>query len=164
MNQLNQLLNLLNKYNRRDQTLILGCGLVVVIYLLWLVVLVPIQNKRDQLLAANTASTHTLGRVQIAAAQIQQFRNAGASASSENISGLIDSTLRANGLTMSGFQPGSNGEARVRLDRAAFGPLMQWLYEMEFKQGVAVSDLSIAATNEPGQVTVNLRLQKADAN
>src|SRR5688572_12180378 len=116
MNQINQLLNLLNKYNRRDQTLILGCGLAVAIYLLWLLILVPIQNKRDQLLAANTASTHTLGRVQIAAAQIQQFRDAGASASSENIGSLIDSTLRANGLAMTLIQPGSNGDARVRLD------------------------------------------------
>jgi general secretion pathway protein M len=158
---MNQLLNFLNKYSRRDQMLILGCGMAVALYLLWLLVLPPIQNKRDQLLAANVASTQTLGRVQIVAAQIQQARNAGATASTENLSGLIDSTLRANGLSMSGFQPGANGEARVRLDRAAYEPLMQWLYEIEFKQGVTVSDLSIATTNDPGQVTVNLRLQKA---
>ena len=158
---MNQLLNFLNKYNRREQMMILGCGLAVLLYLLWLMVLVPIEKKRDQLFAANTASTQTLGRVQVMAAQIQQARNAGTSASSENISGLIDSTLRANGLSMSGFQPGTNGEARVRLDRASYDSLMQWLYELEFKQGVTISDLSIAATNDPGQVTVNLRLQKA---
>ncbi len=157
---MNQVLNFLNKYNRRDQMLILGCGIAVVLYLLWLMVLTPIQNKRDQLLAANVASTQTLGRVQIVAAQIQQARNAGANVSNDNISSLVDSTLRANGLSMSGFQPGANGEARVRLDRAAYGPLMQWLYEIEFKQGITVSDLSIAATNDPGQVTVNLRLQR----
>ncbi len=158
---MNQVLNFLNKYNRRDQMLILGCGIAVVLYLLWLMVLTPIQNKRDQLLAANVASTQTLGRVQIVAAQIQQSRTAGATVSNDNVSSLVDSTLRANGLSMSGFQPGANGEARVRLDRAAYGPLMQWLYEIEFKQGITVSDLSIAATNDPGQVTVNLRLQKA---
>jgi len=159
---MNQLLNFLNKYNRREQMLILGCGVAVALYLVWLLVLTPIQNKRDQLLSANIASTQTLGRVQITAAQIQQLRNAGASGSTENISGLIDTTLRANGLAMSGFQPGSNGEVRVRLDRAGYGPLMQWLYEIEFKQGITVSDLSIATTNEPGQVTVNLRLRKAN--
>lgn len=157
---MNQLLNVLNKYNRREQMMILVCGLAVIIYLLWLIVLAPIQNKRDQLYVANTASTQALGRVQIAAAQIQQARNAGTSANSENISGIIDTTLRANGLSMSGFQPGANGEVRVRLDRAAYEPLMQWLYELEFKQGITVSDLSIASTNDPGQVTVNLRLQK----
>lgn len=158
---MNQVLNFLNKYNRRDQMLILGCGLAVVLYLLWLMVLTPIQNKRDQLLAANVASTQTLGRVQIVAAQIQQSRAAGATVSNDNLSSLVDSTLRANGLAMSNFQPGANGEARVRLERAAYGPLMQWLYEIEFKQGITVSDLSIAATNDPGQVTVTLRLQKA---
>lgn len=157
---MNQIFTLLNKYNRREQMMLLACALAVAIYLLWLVVLAPIQNKRDQLLVANTASTQALGRVQIMAAQIQQMRAQGNTASSANISGVIDSSLRANGLSMSGFQPGANGEVRVRLERAPYDALMQWLYEMEFKQGISVSDLSIAATNDVGQVTVNLRLQK----
>lgn len=159
---MNQLLSFLNKYNRREQTMILGCGLAVILYLIWLLVFIPIEKKRDQLLSANTATTQTLGRVQIAAAQIEQMRSRGATTSSENLSGLIDTTLRNNGLAMSGFQPGANGEVRVRLDRAGYEPLMQWLYDLEFKQGIKVSDLSIAATNDPGQVTVNLRLQKAN--
>lgn len=158
---MNQILTFLNKYNRREQMLILGCALAVAIYLLWLVVLAPIQNKRDQMVAANTASTLTLGRVQVVAAQLQQVRNAGAAATDDNINGLIDSTLRANGLALTNLQPGANGEARVRLDRASYQPLMQWLYELEFKQGITVSDLSIVSTNDPGQVSVTLRLHKA---
>lgn len=158
---MNQILSFLNKYSRHEQMLILGCGVVVVLYLVWLLVLTPIQKKRDQLYLANTSSTQTLGRVQILAAQIQQLRAQGSSNAGENINGLIDSSLRANGLQMSGLQPGSNGEVRVRLDRAAYEPLMQWLYDMEYKQGVNVTDLSLASTNDPGQVTVNLRLQKA---
>lgn len=158
---MNQLFTLLNKYNRREQMLLLAAALAVSVYLLWLVVFVPIQSKRDQLLAANTASTQALGKVQIMAAQIQQQRSQGNSADAGNISGVIDSSLRANGLTMSGFQPGANGEVRVRLDRAPYDALMQWLYDMEFKQGISVSDLSLATTNDAGQVSVNLRLQKA---
>jgi general secretion pathway protein M len=157
---MNQILNLLNKYNRREQMMILGCAVVLVLYLVWLVVLTPIQKKRDQLHLANTSSTQTLGRVQILAAQIQQLRLEGNASAGENINGLIDSSLRANGLQMSGLQPGSNGEVRVRLDRASYQPLMQWLYELEYKQGITVTDLSLASTNDPGQVTVNLRLQK----
>lgn len=157
---MNQILNLLNKYNRREQVMILGCGIAVVLYLVWLLLLTPIQKKRDQLYQANTSSTQTLGRVQILAAQIQQLRAQGSANANENINGLIDSSLRANGLQMTGLQPGSNGEVRVRLDRAAYEPLMQWLYEMEYKQGITVTDLSLASTNDPGQVTVNLRLQR----
>lgn len=158
---MNQLLNLLNKYNRREQMMILGCAVVLVLYLVWLLLLTPIQKKRDQLYQANTSSTQTLGRVQITVAQIQQLRSQGSANANENINGLIDSSLRANGLQMTGLQPGSNGEVRVRLDRAAYQPLMQWLYEMEYKQGITVTDLALASTNDPGQVTVNLRLQKA---
>ncbi len=157
---MNQVFALLNKYNRREQIMLLACALVVAVYLIWLVVLTPIQKKRDQLLAANTASTQALGRVQIMAAQIEQLRSAGNTGSGVNISGIIDSSLRANGLNMSGFQPGANGEVRVRLERAPYDALMQWLYDMEFKQGITVSDLSIAATNDIGQVTVNVRLLK----
>lgn len=157
---MNQLFALLNKYNRREQVMLLACALAVSLYLLWLVVLAPIQSKRDQLLAANTSSAQALGRVQIMTAQIQQLRSQGNAANGANISGVIDSSLRANGLNMSGFQPGANGEVRVRLERAAYEPLMQWLYEMEFNQGISVSDLSIASTNDIGQVTVNVRLQK----
>lgn len=158
---MNQILNLLNKYNRREQMMILGCAVVLVLYLVWLLLLTPIQKKRDQLYQANTSSTQTLGRVQIMAAQIQQLRAQGNASANENINGLIDSSLRNNGLQMSGLQPGSDGEVRVRLDKAAYQPLMQWLYEMEYKQGINVTDLSLASTNDPGQVTVNLRLQKA---
>lgn len=158
---MNQLLNLLNKYNRREQMMILGCAVVLVLYLVWLLLLTPIQKKRDQLYQANTSSTQTLGRVQITVAQIQQLRSQGSANANENINGLIDSSLRANGLQMTGLQPGSNGEVRIRLDRAAYQPLMQWLYEMEYKQGITVTDLALASTNDPGQVTVNLRLQKA---
>ncbi len=158
---MNQLLNLLNKYNRREQMMILGCALALVLYLVWLLLLTPIQKKRDQLYQANISSTQTLGRVQILAAQIQQLRAQGSANANENINGLIDSSLRNNGLQMSGLQPGANGEVRVRLDKAAYQPLMQWLYEMEYKQGIHVTDLSLASTNDPGQVTVNLRVQKA---
>ncbi len=158
---MNQMFNLLNKYNRREQMMILGCAVVLVLYLVWLMLLAPIQKKRDQLYQANTSSTLTLGRVQIMAAQIQQLRAQGNASANENINGLIDSSLRNNGLQMSLLQPGADGEVRVRLDKAAYQPLIQWLYEMEYKQGINVTDLSLASTNDPGQVTVNLRLQKA---
>ena len=159
---MNKLFNSLSKFSRRDQTIMIFGALVVALWLVWIALISPLQAKRDRLLVTNTATQQSLGRVQLLASQIQgQGQAAQGSGEGGNISGLIDTTLRANGLSMSGFQPGSNGEARVRLDRAAYQPLMQWLYELEFKQGITVSDLSIASTNDPGQVTVNLRLQKA---
>jgi general secretion pathway protein M len=159
---MNQLFTILNRYNRREQVALLSLALAVALFLVWALVLAPIQGKRNQLAAANTAATQALGKVQIMTAQIQQLRTMGAQAASgENISGLVDASLRENGLTMTGFQPGAGGEVRVRLDRANYSALMQWLYEVEEKHRINVRDLSIASTNDPGMVTVNVRLQKS---
>lgn len=159
---MNQLFAMLNRYNRREQVALLSLGIAVAIFLVWALVLAPIQNKRNLLASANTAATQTLGKVQIMVAQIQQMRAMGAKGGSgDNISGQVDSSLRENGLTMNGFQPGANGEVRVRLDNASYSSLMQWLYELETKYRISVRDLSVAATNTPGVVTVNVRLQKS---
>lgn len=159
---MNQLFTLLNRYNRREQVALLSLALAAVLFLVWALVLAPIQSKRNQLAAVNTAATQALGKVQIMTAQIQQLRSMGAQGDSgENISGLVDTSLRESGLTMTGFQPGAGGEVRVRLDRANYAALMQWLYEIEEKHHISVRDLSIASTNDPGMVTVNVRLQKS---
>lgn len=158
---MNALLTALNRFPRREQIALLAMGLVVLLFLLWVALLNPLQKKRAQLQQVNVATSQSLGRVQILAAQIKQLQNQGNQArSGENINGLIDTSLRNHGLSMSGFQPGSAGEVRVRLDRAAYGSLMSWLHELE-QQGVSIRDLSVAAGNDPGQVAVNLRLHKA---
>jgi general secretion pathway protein M len=159
---MNELLAHFSRFNRREQTTMLVGGIAVLLYIFWIAVLSPLQAQRDNQVLANATTTQSLGRVQMLAAQILQARNQGAlaSAGSENISRLIDASLQANGLTMSGFQPGTAGEVRVRLDRAPFESLLQWLYDVEFKHNIVVRDLSIASTNDPGQVTVNIRMQK----
>ncbi len=160
---MNEIYTFLNRYSRRDQLAMLSLGLVLVLYIAWLLVVKPLEKKRDQTYSANQAATQTLGKVQLQVAQIKQARAQGANPSDAgNINALIDSSLRANGLSMSGFQPGAGGEVRLRLERAPYDALMAWLYEMEFKRGVAVKDISVAATNDAGIVTVNLRLQKAN--
>lgn len=159
---MNSLIELFNRYPRREQLALFSLAMVLAVFVLWVVLLNPLQKKRAQLTAANAATSQSLGKVRIMAAQIQQLRSQGSAGnSSDNINGIIDSSLRANGLTMSGFQPGAGGEVRLRLERASYTALMQWLHEIEFKQGISVRDLSIAATNDPGLLMVNLRLHKA---
>ena len=159
---MNDLFAYLSRFNRREQTTLLVGGIAIVLYLLWLLVLAPLEAQREAQLQANTSTSQALGRVQVLATKIKQARQQGAQASgnSSNISRTIDASLQSNGLSMSVFQPGTAGEVRVRLDRASFGALMQWLYDIEYKNNISVRDLSIAETNDPGQVTVNIRLQK----
>ncbi len=156
-----ELLTLLNKYNRREQSLLLGLGIFVVLYILWVAILSPLYNKRDTMIRTNAQASETLGKVQMMAGQIQHLRNQGAQAqSSGDISGIVDRSLQANGMRMDGYQPGPEGDVRVRLERANYDGLMQWLYDLEYTHGISILELSLAETRDSGVVTVNIRLQK----
>jgi general secretion pathway protein M len=159
---MDKLLASLSQFNRREQTALLIGGLLIAFYLLWMVVLSPLNNKRDLLIKATTNMQQSLGRVQVLARQLEQLAQQSnqASVSGDNLSGLIDASLRDNGMTMSSFIPGTNGEVRVRIDKVATEPMMQWLHDLESKYHIAIRELSITASNDPGQVSINLRLVK----
>ena len=159
---MDKLLSTLSQFNRRDQAALLIGALLIALYLLWLAVLSPLNNKRELLIKATTSAQQSLGRVQILARQFELLaqQSSQASLAGDNLSGLIDASLRENGMTMSSFIPGTNGEVRVRIDKVASEPLMQWLYDLESKYHIAIRELSITASNDPGQVSINLRLVK----
>ena len=159
---MDKLLASLSQFNRREQTTLLIGALLVALYLLWIAVLSPLNNKREQLIKTTTSTQQSLGRVQVLARQFEQLAQQSnqASVAGDNLSGLIDASLRDNGMTMSSFIPSTNGEVRVRIDKVATEPLMQWLYDLESKYHIAIRELSITASNDPGQVSINLRLVK----
>lgn len=159
---MNTFVSKFSQLNRRDQAALLICGIVVGIYLLWALLLNPLAEKRATQLQNNTAASLSLGRVKMLTAQLEQSRQQERvnPNTATNISQLVYSSLQENGITLSQFQPGTAGEARIRIDRTPYEPLMQWLYEIEFKHQVTIRELSIGGSNDPGLVTVNIRLQK----
>lgn len=158
---MNEILTLLNKYNRREQSMLLGLGVFLVLYLLWIAILSPLYSKRDNLIRTNAEASQSLGKVQLMSAQIQQLRSQGVQGQSgDNINSLVSSSLNANGLKMDGFQPGPSGDVRVRLEMARYDALMQWLYDLEYRHGVSILELSLSETRDAGLVTANIRLQK----
>lgn len=159
---MNKIFDFLSRYNRREQTILLLGGLAVFIYLLWRALLVPIQEWHEGQVRANESASNTLARVEILSAQLERARqrDSEAGADTGNLSALVDSSLRANQLNMSGFQPGTGGQVRVRLDEVPYDRFMQWMYDMEYQHNVSVVDFSMAGTSAEGRVTVNIRLQK----
>ena len=156
------LFKFLAPYNRREQTLLVSGVIVIVLYIIWMFVLAPLANQREKLLAANVATEQSLGRVQLLAQQVKNLsqQNTAVSSSGGDLSGIVNSSLQENGLSMSGLQPGAGGEARVRIDKAAAEPVLQWLYDLENKHHIVIKELSMTAANEAGQVAVNVRLFK----
>ncbi|WP_049723156.1 type II secretion system protein GspM [Gilvimarinus polysaccharolyticus] len=158
---MNKLFEALARYNRREQTILLVGALAIVLYVLWMAVLSPLQAKREQQIMTNASTSASLARVKVLAGKVQQGKRDSTAQSNNNtgnISQLIDTTLQANGLRMSGFQPGTRGEVRVRLDDVNYSAFMQWLYDIEYQHSISILDLSMAASSKPGKVTANVRL------
>lgn len=156
-----KILDSISHFNRREQTLLFAGALLIVLYVLWLALLAPLQHKRERLLSANIATEQTLGRVQLLVSQMQNLSQQSnqTGAEGDNINGIINTSLNENGLSMSNFTP-SGSEVRVRIDKANAEALLQWLYDLEVKHHIAIRELSITASNDPGQVAVTLRLAK----
>lgn len=156
------LFKFLAPYNRREQTMLLVGSIALVLYLVWMLVLNPLANQRDKLIATNNATEQSLGRVQLLAQQIKNLaqQNTQISTSGGDLSGVVNNSLQANGLAMSGLQPGAGGEVRIRIDKASSESVMQWLYDLENKHHIVIKELSMTAGNDAGHVAVNVRLFK----
>jgi len=160
---MNQLFEWLARYNRREQSLLLSGALVVFLYILWKGLLVPLQDWRQEQMQANQRASQTLERVRLLSARLERAKARAEDqpgARNTNISSLVDSSLRDNGLDMTGFQPGTGGQVRVRLDEVPYDQFMQWLYDVEYQHGLSVVDFSMSGTQAAGRVTVNIRLQQ----
>ncbi|TQV82507.1 type II secretion system protein M [Exilibacterium tricleocarpae] len=147
--------------DRREQ-LILAIGAVcLLIFLLWSVVLQPLQKAREEQARTNVIAAEKLARVQELAAELQQrSRTAAVPRSRGSIADLVDQTLRKHGLQMQGFQPSSSGEVKLRLDGAPFNNFMHWIHELESQHSVQVRELSVVTGNVAGEVVANVRLFK----
>jgi general secretion pathway protein M len=156
-----KLLSSLAQFNRREQMTLLIGALIIAAYILWLALLSPLKHKRDLLLQTTTSTEQSLGKVQLLARQYEVLaQQSNQTNSGGDISAIIDASLRDNGVTMTSFTPGAGGEVRVRIDRITSELLLQWLYDLEVKYHIAIRELSITASNDPGLVSINLRLVK----
>src|SRR5690625_4797163 len=139
---MNQFFEFLSRYNRREQTILLVGALVVFVYLLWRAVLVPLQHRRSERIERNANVQRALGRVEVLSARLQEYRRSGTGngQSGANLSRVIDTRLSAAGLAMSGFQPGTGGEARVRFDQVLYERIITWLHALDSRSGIDADD------------------------
>ena len=49
---------------------------------------------------------------------------------------------------------------RLRLENAAYPALVQWLYDLEYRHGVSILDLSLTPATASGRLMVSLRVSK----
>lgn len=148
--------------NQREQMSVLALGLVLVLYMLYVLVWSPLATKRDSLVMQNTAISESLVRVDAMASELMQLRDSGAQVGAKrNLTQLINQSTARLKLPVSRLQPNSRGDIQVRLENAAFDDVLQWLHEMEFREGLLVREVSVTQTGTTGRVNATVRMAQA---
>lgn len=142
----------------RDQMMLSVGGVLVLIYILLFLVLFPMQSDLEKKQKRNLVSLQEQQAVRELAGQVLARQQAGQQGGgAQNLTSLLNDSTREFGLTMENVQPSGNS-ARVRLGASEFNKVVAWLHEMEIKQGLQITDLTITADRNPGVVLVNLQL------
>ncbi len=148
----------------RDQAMLALLAGALALYVIYQLLLHPLTQANQRLETQNAAAQQSLAAVTQMADELRALQQGavhGAGEPSENLTQLVDRTVAEQGLRMSRFQPGSNGDVQVRLDNMAFDLVLRWLNELESAHAVAIRELVIAPGSAPGLVNVSARLFRA---
>ncbi|MAT94662.1 MAG: type II secretory protein PulM [Halioglobus sp.] len=148
---------------QREQLSLLALAIALGLYLLYMLVWTPLDSRRDDLALQNNAIAASLTRVDAMVSEFLQLRQSGArpGGARRNLTSLINQSTRAAQLPVSRLQPNSRGEIQVRMENAAFDDVLGWLYQMEYREGLLVREVSITETGTAGRVNATVRIAQA---
>lgn len=152
-----------NNLKRQQQIMLLAGAAAILFYLMFVLVLAPMSASATTWQRKNQAASATLVEVKQLAREYQRLQNTDVSishSSDENLTRIIDNSVKANQLTMSRFQPSSTGDVQIRFEDAVFNHVLAWLYQLEGENGILVKDLSVTPGVAAGLVNVSVRLRK----
>ena len=151
-----------NNLTRQEQLMLLLVSLVLVLYLLFVLVLRPQSAAIASMQTQNQLARESLAAVQQLAAEYKVLEKTSAASTGvkQNLTRLIDSSVKNNQLTMNRFQPSSSGDVQVRFENAVYNNVLAWLNQLENEHGLLIKDLSITTGAAPGLVNVSVRLRQ----
>ncbi len=151
-----------SQLNQREQLSLLLLGLALLLYLLYILVLSPLESQREQLIAQNSAVTESQGRVDAMVSQLLQLRQGGAKAGAKrNLTSVINQSTSRLQLPVIRLQPNSRGEIQVRIENASFNDVLKWLNEMEYTESLLVREVSVTPAASAGRVNITVRIAEA---
>ena len=158
---MDKLIEYWHQKNSKEQMILAVVAAACVLFLIYLLVVSPLLGWRNNEEKRYQQNRQELAEVKQLAAQVKANEAAKPSnGKKSNLSVLIDKSLRENDLQMRGFQPGSNQDARLRLENAAYPSLMQWLYDLEYRHGLHISELSLTPAQASGRLMVSVRVSQ----
>ncbi|MDP2716863.1 type II secretion system protein M [Rheinheimera sp.] len=137
---------------QREQQLVAGAAVVVVIGLFYWLLWQPLhQAKQTQQQKLQTAQ-HQLSQLQ---QLIPQLKAAGAAPARTggSLAQIISNSARSGGIKVSRMQP-QNEQLTLVLEDVSFEQLLSWLHALQYQHGVTLVNVDLATADKPGIVRV----------
>ncbi|HEY4339622.1 MAG TPA: type II secretion system protein M [Steroidobacteraceae bacterium] len=147
----------------RDQRVAVGGAILLLIILIG-AIFVPLDTSIARAHARVQRKQSDLAWMQSVAPQLAAAGTAATvPASQRSLIVVIDTSARESGLgsALNSSEPSGRGALRVRLDKAPFDNLVQWLARLSQQNGIHVETASIDAAGPPGLVNAGIVLRTA---
>ena len=149
------------KFPLRDQVALMALAVAVSLYVIFVLIVVPMGDAREELARVNVATADQLQRVDLMAAEIKALRGSGSSSgasSNRNLTTLLNGSANRYQLSITRLQPNSRGAVQLRFERAPLEQLLRWIHELETSESLLVEELSVSQTGNAGVVSASLRV------
>jgi general secretion pathway protein M len=137
---------------QREQRLVAGAAVVVVIGLFYWLLWQPLhQAKQTQQQKLQTAQRQLSQLQQL----IPQLKAAGAATtrSGGSLAQIISNSARSGGIKVSRMQP-QNDQLTLVLEDVSFEQLLSWLHALQYQHGITLVNVDLATADKPGIVRV----------
>lgn len=164
MKQIDELRQRFEALEPRERLFLAGGAVALVLVLFFLAVVQPLLQYRERaenrVLQQRELVAWMRGAVEVLRER-GPVRQSGVDASGSLLA-LADTSARATGLgqAMRRIQQEGDNDVRVRLEAAAFDNLVRWLEDLENRNGVTASEISVERADAPGTVNASLTLTR----
>ena len=149
--------------NSRERLIVTGGAVVVGLILFWSIVLNPIYSGVDQMSQRIETKRVLIGWMQTAAAEIKAAGNVPvADTVGQSLVVVIARSAKQAGLekALSQNQPIGEDGIRVRLERAPFDTIVNWLAQLQSGNGLDLESASFERLTTAGTVNASIVLRQ----
>jgi general secretion pathway protein M len=156
-----QLTNWYSGLDQRDQKITLVAGVFVFLFLLYMLIIEPINSTVDQLQREVAATETTIARIkQQVPIVLASKRSGGGNISGLPLTSVVNSTTTKYNLPVSRRDSKSPNEMQVWFDNVSFDSFLQWVAEINKQHGVTVTSVNVRGQDRNGVTSINVKLLK----
>ena len=151
-----------NNLDARERKVLISGAIVLLIISIYFLGWEPFVKKIDKLQKSNIENQQTLAWMQQRAQEVKYLRRTTAGSKKDlkgqSLLGVLDKTAKSHklGNAIKRVQPEGTSKAQVRLEKASFNHIIQWVEQLERRQGIRIVNSVIERQSEPGLVNARI--------